>query len=320
MDKANDFIKSNLKLDFQLTPLTGDAGSRQYFKVDTISDQNYILCIYKQGELTSFDHFLNVGSLFSTNHIKIPKIISKNKILGMMILQDLGSQTLEDEFTKNTDINYYFKSIDELIKIQSIKKTENSTAHSYRFTVEKFNWELSFAVEHLTKLYDLSADSIDLEILTYEFNDISTYLVDLPQMVVHRDYHSRNILIKDDTPHIIDFQDARLGNSFYDLSSLIEDSYTCLKSSDKNTLISYYKKESPLRFDKNFNFNYTTQALQRSFKACGSFASLKNLQGTDRYLPYLKPSLLNIKEYLNILNRHPELLKFIESCCKKEGL
>ncbi len=322
MGNVQNYIKETLTSEFKLTELTGDAGSRQYFKIDTDSKENYVLCVYKKNELTSFKNFLNVNSLFSGGGIKTPRIVSSDSNLGLMILEDLGEKTLETEYQKSADLNWYHLAIDELVKIQDLKPLPKSTAHSYQFTIEKFVWELHFAVEHLTKLYKIEADSVDLEILTYEFNDISTHLVSLPQVVTHRDYHSRNILIKDETLYIIDFQDARLGNSFYDLVSLIEDSYTNLK--EKISLIDYYKCSSTLGSKLNldneaFNFNYNTQAVQRTFKACGSFASLKNLKKMDRYLPYLGPCFKNLQIYLKDLNRHPELLKFIQACSKEEA-
>ncbi|MGH1467468.1 MAG: aminoglycoside phosphotransferase family protein [Bdellovibrionales bacterium] len=317
---TKNFITEKLNIDFKLTPLTGDAGTRQYFKIKNDMKNKYILCAYKKDELTSFDYFLNVNTLFTNQKIKTPEILHTSKHLGLMILEDLGDVTLEDAFKDSYDLTLYKQALNELIKIQSIPPQEGSIAHSYAFTVKKFDWEFNFSLEHLTNLYSLDLTSIDIDTLKQEFTSISSYLFNLPQVVTHRDFHSRNLINKTDGIYVIDFQDARMGNPFYDLTSLIEDTYTGLSAEQKEILTAYYKEQSSLEFDEEFSKSYSIQALQRSIKACGSFAWLKNVIGTDRYIQYIKPSLINIKRFLNDLNTYPELTKFVNLCAKEEGL
>ncbi len=312
--KAQNFIDDCLKQKNTLLPLTGDAGTRQYFKIENQSDDKSILCVYKQSELKSFDHFLNVGSLFSRHNIHTPKVLNHNRDDGFMILEDLGEKTLEDTFKDTKDETLYFKAIDEIIKIQGLGYEEDSVAHSYAFDVEKFNWELNFALKHLTKLFGLKQESLNSNLLKKEFDLISNKLFSLKQLITHRDYHSRNLIYFNDKIYIIDFQDARLGNSFYDLVSLIEDTYVDLDSDLKKRLKEYFIKTSDLSFDDDFEKNYTLQAIQRTFKACGSFAYLKNDIGTDRYIQYLSPSLRNLKNYFKKTNDYPEFQKLISLC------
>ncbi len=314
------FIAEKLNIAFKTTPLAGDAGTRQYFKIKSEVGDKYILCVYKKNELTSFDYFLNINKMFKDHGINTPHILHTSKNLGLMILEDLGKITLEEAFKSKANLFFYRKAINTLIKIQGIKKHEGSIAHSYAFNIEKLNWEFNFSLKHLIKLYSFNIKDIDIIKLKKEFNLISTYLFSLPQVVTHRDYHSRNLIVKNNKVYTIDFQDARLANPFYDLTSLIEDTYTNLLIKNKKVLIKYYLDHSNISFNQNFNKNYNLQALQRSFKACGSFARLKNTIKTDKYLKYLAPSILNIKIYLKELTDYPEFLKFINLCSKKETL
>ncbi len=317
---VENFIAEKLNVAFQTVPLTGDAGTRQYFKIKSELDSKYILCAYKKDELTSFDYFLNINKMFRKHDINTPNVVHASKNLGLMILEDLGKVTLEGAFKEKLNLTFYQKAIDALIKIQNIKKHKGSIAHSYAFDIKKLNWEFNFSLKHMTSLYSLDIKCIDTVKLKKEFNSISTHLYSLPQVVTHRDYHSRNLIVKNNEVYVIDFQDARLGSPFYDLTSLIEDTYTNLPIKTKNILIQYYLSHSNISFDENFNKNYNLQALQRSFKACGSFARLKNIIKINRYLKYLAPSILNIKTYLKEFKNYPEFLKFINLCSKKEGL
>lgn len=317
--EAQNYIKDCLKVESNLRPLTGDAGTRQYFKIENQSTDNNILCAYKKDELTSFDNFLNVGSLFSRHNIKTPLVLHTNKDQGFMILEDLGDLTLEDVFKETKDEVLYFKALDEIIKIQGLGFEDDSVAHTYAFDVEKFNWELNFAVKHLSQLYKLNTKDLNTSLLEKEFTLLSQKLFSLKQVITHRDYHSRNLIYSKGEIFIIDFQDARLGNPFYDLTSLIEDTYTDLSENLKHKLKTYYIEKSDLNFEDDFNKNYNLQALQRTFKACGSFAYLQNDIGTGRYLQYLKPSLRNLKNYFKEVKEFPQFEKFISLCQKEEG-
>ena len=125
---------------------------------------------------------------------------------------------------------------------------------------------------------------------------------------VHRDFHSRNIMVYNNEPYIIDFQDARIGICQYDLVSLLKDSYTHVPFGD--CLLDYYLENSHFKFNKEeFMQVFELQSIQRSLKVCGSFKSFDNLKNDKRYLKYIPigldyalESLKKFKEYKTLFD------------------
>lgn len=317
--EIQEFSDSFFKEKTQIHPLNGDAGNRLYFLVESTGGEKHILCSYASEELESFHNFSKIRHILKENDISVPHIYSENEGCGFMLIEYLGHTSLEDYAKKSAKnkINMYTKVINQLVSLQSMKP--ESIFVEARFTKEIFLWELNFALKHLRGLFSLRIDSSLEKKLQKEFKSLSSKLSSLDEVVTHRDFHSRNLLIYNERPYMIDFQDARMGNPFYDLTSLIEDTYVNLNTPEKEALKDYYCFSKKLSQDNLFEENYNLQALQRSIKACGSFASLKIIHGFDRYLQYLKPSFVNIKTYLEKLNSFAATKDFIDLCIEKES-
>jgi len=136
-----------------------------------------------------------------------------------------------------------------------------------------------------------------------QFDQICAELASLSRVLCHRDYHSRNIMIKDSDPVIIDFQDARFGIRQYDLVSLLEDCYYELFDENVDKLKKYYwentKKSGDIQssFEK-FCYYYDLMAIQRTFKAIGSFSYIYHQRKDKRYLKYISHSMEKLKRFL----------------------
>jgi N-acetylmuramate 1-kinase len=233
----------------------------------------------------------------------------------LVLLEDLGDLTLERKFwesqSQESSLVFYRMAIDELIKIH-YKATDNKsdcTAFKIKFDTEKFLWEMNYGKDNLLlgilefKMTDKVADE-----LQKSFTHLCSTLDREPKRIAHRDYHSRNLMIKLDEMRVIDFQDARMGPIQYDLVSLLKDSYVEMNENTVNQLMQYYleraKSHLPNGFSKeNFMHIYDLQSIQRCFKACGSFASFFHQRKDRRYLKYLPPTL---KRVLKSLTSFPE--------------
>ena len=154
--------------------------------------------------------------------------------------------------------------------------------------------------------------------LQEEFSSIATTLAGLPQVLCHRDFHSRNIMIKGERIYFIDFQDARLGPPQYDLVSLVHDSYVQISDANATRLIEYYLEQFPEALQmfngkKDFMHFFALQMLQRCFKACGTFAAVLNQRGDRRYLKYLPHTLQKVNAALSELGGYPNLTALVKN-------
>lgn len=304
---------------YKVFSLAGDASNRRYYRV-VLDQQSWVLMRWDPFQPDNYP-FLSVLNHFAKNGIHVPQVIAMSPEEGLVLLEDLGDLTLERKFweSQNQDaaLDFYQMAIDEIVKIHhpaTLNKSE-CTAFKIKFDTEKFLWEMNYGKDNLLSgvLKFPFSDALNKEI-TDIFTDISTRLDIEPKRIAHRDYHSRNLMIKLDQMSVIDFQDARLGPIQYDLVSLLRDSYVDMSDAMALKLTDYYLDKSKEYLPKDFSREhfdriYELQSIQRCFKACGSFASFYHLRQDRRYLKYLSGTLRRV---IKAINEFPEYKVFAD--------
>jgi aminoglycoside/choline kinase family phosphotransferase len=313
-----DFIEKTLTSNqFEVLQLAGDASARRYYRI-IIQQQTYVLMLWEPFDSQTYP-FLSVLNHFKKSNINTPEVIAVGPELGTILLEDLGDLTLERKFWESAQQEnswpFYQKAIDEVVKIHTTATHLNSqtTAKEIQFDTAKLLWEMNYAKEHLIeKLLKVKLSNKQTIELEKVFTDFCEKLHHEPKVICHRDYHSRNLMLKLNQMYVIDFQDARMGPVQYDLVSLIKDSYVDISDSYAEQMLNYYLNH-PLIIDNkpisdtksldHFYYIYEVQSVQRCFKACGSFASFMNQRNDKRYLKYLTPTL---KKVMRSLTHFPE--------------
>jgi aminoglycoside/choline kinase family phosphotransferase len=260
--------------------------------------------------------FLNIQRHLRNVDVRVPEVKIYSPPLGVALLEDLGDLTLERKFWENqnqeTSLPFYYQSIDELIKIHFLASKPTSppsVCQKIQFDTAKFMWEMNYAREHfLEKLGGVRLSDADQKTLQSVFLSVCEPLDQQPKFVCHRDYHSRNIMLKLGRVQVIDFQDARLGPLQYDLVSLVHDSYVNL-SPESIALIKkdYIEKAKNIQAGaicSDFEEIFRVQTVQRCFKACGSFASFYNMRNDTRYLKYIKNTVNLVGQTLSELSQY----------------
>lgn len=306
-------------VSYKVFSLAGDASNRRYYRV-VLDHQSWVLMRWEPFHPDNYP-FLSVLRHFAKNGVHVPEVIAMSPEEGLVLLEDLGDLTLERKFweSQNQDaaLDFYQMAIDEIVKIHHPATLDKSdcTAFKIQFDTEKFLWELNYGKDNLLSgvLNFQLSESLNKEI-TKIFTDISARLHAEPKRIAHRDYHSRNLMIKLDQMSVIDFQDARLGPIQYDLVSLLRDSYVDMSDAMALKLTNYYLDKSKDYLPKDFSRDhfyhiYELQSIQRCFKACGSFASFYHLRQDRRYLKYLSGTLRRV---LKAINEFPEYKVFAD--------
>lgn len=326
MSDFKDFLDPLIDTaQYTVTPLAGDASSRRYYRV-IANKASWVLMEWEPFEKIGDFPFLSVQKYFNEWKVRVPEIIDYSKEKGLFLLEDLGDLTLERRFwefqNQEVVLPFYEKALDELIKIHSLLFEDTSekvcTAYHLEFDVDKLKWEMNYAKKYLIKeLLQIKLSSAYEKELEEEFEEICSELYSSPQVICHRDFHSRNVMLLFNEAVIIDFQDARLGPPSYDLVSLFNDSYVNLNQSSIDQLMNYYVTNFP-HFNRlglsqyQWQHYYNIQSIQRCFKACGSFASFKVTRDDNRYLDYISPTLNSVKKLLNQSEFCPRLGDLLE--------
>ena len=319
------FIKKAIKHDhIEIVPLAGDASNRRYFRVIN-TKATYVLMLWEPFVNDNKYPFLSVLRHFGKHGVQVPEVIGLDEKLGVVLLEDLGDLTLERTFWESQDQSLVFpqyqKAIDELIKIHYPATKDYSpdcTAFGVAFDVEKLLWELNYARKNLLQEFcKAQLSPVEQKMLDKTFLSICETLAAEPRTIAHRDYHSRNIMLKRNKARVIDFQDARMGAIQYDLVSLVHDSYVNLSAKMiEQILADYIDKANEHRADKinraHFDEIFEIQLIQRCFKACGSFSSFFNQRKDQRYLKYLKPTVTKVALHLKGLPQYKEFYSLLD--------
>ena len=299
---------------FCLEELAGDASPREYLRL-TISNNNFIVMLARAD--ASLQAFIKISQFFVANNITAPKIYHIDLDNGFLLLQDFGDalllKVLQNADNRNSALHeYYTQAIDSLILMQQLSNKANKLI-SGNFTKHYLLDSLEiFKIWYLNKYLQIKLNNNQLDLILN--NLVEKLLIldqELPQVLVHVDYHSRNILL---LPNgglgILDFQDAMFGPATYDVLSLLQDAYIVCPEVIVTELLNYYITQAiiggilPNNIDKDkMHTSFYLCALHRHLKNLGVFARLAVRDHNTNYMPHI-PTL--IKYILNICDKFPE--------------
>lgn len=322
--------------------LAGDASNRVYYRINIKEGGSYIVMelsdpegfkaseekVSSSGLSVTELPYINISRFLLRYGIGVPEVYYYDRERGILLLEDLGDATMQEVLQGgNPDRydQYYKKAIDELLKIQ-ISATKginhNCIASGRRFDVPLFMWEfdhfIGYGIEARSKI---KIPESELNEIRAAFHKISKVLAEEPACLTHRDYHSRNLMIKDERVRVIDFQDALMGPCVYDLASLLRDSYLELDEELVDDLIGYYirKREEieGIKFEKKrFRRLFDLMSIQRNMKAVGRFIYINAVKKRDTHLKYIPGTLgyirKNLKRYTELNSLLMILAKYVE--------
>ncbi len=296
--------------EMRIEPIAGDASTRTYFRVFS-PEQTWVLCLDPDfGSFPSNRYpFLAIQQLFSTHSVPVPTVIGNSRSASSFLIEDCGSLMLQDAIARNplSTATLYRHAVETMISIQSIKGESRELPFNRSFDEEKLLFEFTFFLEHLPPG---AIDEKSRTILDREFLSITRTLVRPEHFVLnHRDYHSRNILVRNGNPVVIDFQDARMGLPQYDAVSLLRDSYATLDEAFVSEMQRYHyrllveKMLVAMSFDE-YLYLFDMMGFQRNVKALGTFFFQAYSLGKKEFEQYIQPTL----DYLpGAIRRQPEL-------------
>lgn len=282
-----------LGYDGVLQVASEDASFRNYYRLINGADSYIVMDSSLQKE--SLLPFIDMTDRLAKSGVRVPKIYAQNMREGFLLLEDLGNRHLLQDLSKSNYQEYYAKAIDEIIKMQTAD-IENLPLYDAGFL--RFEMEL-IQEWYLEKYLDKSLDAEEKQIISDMIDRVVEVVLSQYQGVfVHRDFHSRNIMITPlDEVAVIDYQDARVGAITYDLVSLLRDCYIAFGPREIEKLALTFKDKKGLDVDDaTFIRWFDFMGLQRHIKVLGIFARLHLRDGKDGYLDDIPQTLKYVKE------------------------
>jgi aminoglycoside/choline kinase family phosphotransferase len=303
-------LQPSWQLDLHtLTPASADASFRRYFRIESkIPDFGTLIVMDAPPQYEPLDAFIKVDLLLSDAGLNVPKILEKNIVEGFLLLNDLGTKTYLAELTPESADHLYQDATHALVQMQLASKP--NVLPSYDEVLLKRELDL-FPEWYLKKHLHIQLNAQQQAQLNQSFEFIIENNLTQAKVYVHRDYHSRNLMVAEkNNPGVIDFQDAVYGPITYDAASLWRDAYIAWPEERVIDWVIKFWEEGrkaglPMPDDfGQFYRDFEWTGLQRHLKVLGIFARLFHRDGKDGYL---KDIPLVLKYAIATANRYIEL-------------
>lgn len=296
----------------ELNLLSGDASFRRYFRLQ--DDQGHsLIAVDAPPEHENNQAFVAIAQGWLGRGIHVPSVLDVDFEQGFMLLSDLGDRQYLAELDDEHADGLYRQAIDTLVAIQRCPQLEGYELPLYDRELLMNEMRL-FRDWFVERLLGIELNESDRQLLSSVFYGLAESALAQPRVCVHRDYHSRNLMVTEqDSPGVIDFQDAVQGPLTYDLVSLLKDCYIAWPQEQRRHWLDYYLQQAadlpammgikPEAFLRWFDW----MGVQRHLKAVGIFARLQERDGKGGYLGDIPRTLSYIAE---MGERYPELAAF----------
>jgi len=305
----DDTYVDNKEFSWEILP--GDGSKRIFYRLSNTQGSFIVMAnppLKKNAEKENIS-YLKIGKHLFSKGIPVACIYRYDLDHGWFIIEDLGTISLQEiACNSNNRIDIYKRVIELLIQIQLDGKKDFTPEWCYhtkrydRFIMERFESDY-FLTYFLKKLHGLKQNFSELK-SSFKRLSYNASLAD-SNFFLHRDFQSRNLIIKGDKVGVIDWQGGRLGPLQYDLASLLIDPYVGLKKEEIIFLYDYYLKILEKRLpgtSSSFSVYYPYIAIQRNLQILGAFSYLSKVQGKNRFLVYISPALQSLDGLLDELD------------------
>ncbi|MGD2118733.1 MAG: phosphotransferase [Chromatiales bacterium] len=317
LEQLKNWLQTDCGLTaFEIEPASGDASFRRYFRI-TLPDGDTRIAMDAPPEKENCEPFVRIARQLAELGLHVPAILAEDLQQGYLLLSDLGSRQYLAELNPDTVDRHYGDALSALLVLQTCCSTEGLPEYDRAMLwreMELFReWLLQQQVSlKLTESQNLMLDQV--------FELLIENALQQPKVCVHRDYHSRNLMVTGSpSPGILDFQDAVAGPITYDLVSLLKDCYIDWpRQRVIDWAMGYFElcvQSGLLRseHEKYFLRWFDLMGVQRHLKAAGIFARLNIRDGKPGYLADIPRTLAYIKA---LDKEYPELADLEELITK----
>lgn len=296
------FVRHRLGEVASQATLQAEASHRQFYRVGNGTGGTWVV-MYSPPDLERNDDFLKVARLFLAAGIRVPEVLDVDMARGFFLMTDLGSDHFADAYSRGETDRALNAGLMTLAAIQNIN-CQSSDIEPY--TAARLEMELGIFTEwFLDRGLGMSAPAV--------FEPVRQLLVSnavgQPQVCIHRDYHSRNLLLTPDgAVGVVDFQDALIGPYTYDLACLLLDCYHRFDDHVIQQWASTFRQQRyPQVSDAKFLKQLELTGLHRQLKAVGIFFRLALRDNKSSHTKHVMPVLAHAR---SITTRYEELSDF----------
>jgi len=303
--------------DFTLTTASADASFRRYFRVHTAS--RTMIAMDAPPPQEDCRPFVRIAKLLLAAELNVPEILAEEIQLGFLLLSDLGDTTYLSVLNVENAPRLYGDATQALVKMQLASQPDALPPYDEALLTREMQL---FPDWYLVKHLNVVLDEAQTKVLQQTFALLNQNILAQAKVTVHRDYHSRNLMVCDHNPGILDFQDAVYGPITYDLVSLLKDAYIVWDEEQVIDWVARYwqsakKAGLPVSADfGEFYRDFEWMGAQRHIKVLGIFARLYHRDGKDGYLKDMPLVMAYLRK---VCGRYVELKPMLKLLNALEG-
>lgn len=304
-------------------PLEKGGSDRSFYRISINERQSLVLISYQKTRQEN-EHYAPLATFLRSLGIRVPRIYAHQPDQGILWMEDLGDLDLcacrSLPWPRKSAL--YRQALQEIFLLHTHKNPQlPDLPLAPPFTRALYLWEQSYFFENcLGRFFGQKPQTLQKLAQHPRLHAIADKLGALPRCLVHRDFQSRNILVRRGRTYLIDFQGLRWGLASYDLASLLFDPYVALLPKERSELKAYYEalwevQGQSLPEDLESLFDWV--ALQRLMQALGAFGYLGLVRGKKEFLAYIPVGIQLLVEVLERIEGLETLLSLVKECCHK---
>ncbi len=317
----HDWLKNILPdTEFKLTVASADASFRRYFRVH-LADKT-LIAMDAPPSHENCEPFIRIAKLFGNAGMHVPEVIAQDLAQGFLLLSDLGDVTYLSQLSETTAPALYHDASMALIRLQLASKSDVLPNYDEALLTREMQL---FPDWYVTRHLNYTLDEKQLADLNKTFALLNQNILVQGQVYVHRDYHSRNLMVCENNPGVLDFQDAVYGAITYDLVSLLKDAYISWEEEQIiDWTVRYWqaakKQGLPVPADfSEFYRDFEYMGAQRHIKVLGIFARLYHRDGKAGYLNDMPLVMLYLRKACERYIELKPLLRLLDTLENKQA-
>jgi aminoglycoside/choline kinase family phosphotransferase len=302
----------------QITPIEKGGSGRRFYRVRNTSEQKLILVKYNL-ERKENRHYVAIGKFLEAHDIRAPKIYYHDPEEGLIWIEDLGEDDLFSHREESWMVRraFYESALDQGAKLHRISENDSieiRTRLPAEFNAALYLWEQGYFLKNcLGRYFRMNQPRLRQLASSPALHGIAEKLDSLPRVLVHRDFQSQNIIVRNGLAYLIDFQGMRPGLAEYDVASLLYDPYVDLNDSERAELTDHYierQREAGVDVRGQFDEVLPLCAIQRLMQALGAYGFLGLVKKHEAFLQYVPSALRSL---YGIVSRKPDLEPLTEA-------
>lgn len=282
----------------EIVPIEKGGSDRKYYRIQLSCEQSIILVKYSRAKAEN-RRYVEIAEFLTGKSIRAPRIYFHDPAEGLIWIEDLGERDLWSFRGESWLVRraFYESALEEIAKLHHISEADSAELRRdlpAQFDADLYLWEQGYFFENcLGRHFGWNEEKQEALAGLPALRKIADRLASFPRLLVHRDFQSQNIILRNGQAYLIDFQGMRPGLAEYDLASLLYDPYVHLSGSERAALLDFYRAQATVK-DRAFAEKFQLCTMQRLMQALGAYGYLGRVKGNKSFLLHIPAALRSL--------------------------